>query len=460
METFPDSGYPQCPFANFLTTKPGKFIWIDLGFLTLRNMNFLFGLLFFILMPTINAQDSLALSDCLKRAEANHPRRILSSKSLEAADLALQEANRQSYPQINFKGSVEYAPITKHFGYDPALTNGGLVGSQIVVEQPIYDGGKRKIKIEQMELEFKRSQLEGKLSRGDLLFEVEIAFIDLLRLTAEAKIKTHGENQLGEYLNLVTQMHAAGQSNYTDVLKTRLQYSAAESESKATLSERRAAQYTLAELMGSNLEDTLSIKGDLKETAPDEFLVDAVQKNPELELAELDLQSIQLAADLEKAELKPTLSLAGDMGLLTSWENLQASSANRANMWGASLGLHLDLPLYAWGLTGIHTKQKKMELEMSSLRKETYSRSHFSEWKKLLLQWQSSRARCENLHQNLSLAWDNFLLTKAKYAGGMGLASEVLEAHRLWLDNELDLIKSQTELKITLAKIHRLNLSK
>ena len=209
--------------------------------------------------------DSLELNDCLKLAEIRNPRYKISSHAVDAANLSLKELEVQRYPQIKYKGSLEYAPISHHFGYDPSLTNGGLLGSQIVVEQTIYDGGQRRLKLKQLELDLARTGHEKRVSNNELRYDIEVAFTELLRAQAVADLKRRSHIQLQGYLKLVQRMQGGGQAGYTDVLKTKIQMSEANSEWNEAEVEMVVDNYTLADLIGLSKVDSLKIKGSLED---------------------------------------------------------------------------------------------------------------------------------------------------------------------------------------------------
>lgn len=410
-------------------------------------------------LPILSAAtlDSLTLDECYRLAQANNPRSFLSASSVMNADLVLQELRAAKRPQVKFRGILEYAPTSKHFGYDPGLTNGGQLGSQVVVEQAIYDGGVRNIKSQQAEILLRQSKEEQKLAANDLKFEVAQTFTEVLRLQAEQEQKEASRIRLKDYLSLVARMQMGGQVGYTDVLKTRMQLSEAESAVKQGDADLRGEKFTLAELLGLDLAalTEFKVKGDLDSAdAPTEL---DTTENLDRKITALKLQSITKDVAAARSEWKPTISVAGDLGLLTSIDNLKVPSQDRANMLGASVGLHVDMPIFTWGLTQTHLRQSLLALENAQWQGLAQIRALRAEHQKTSLQWVAARDHRDALHNNLATAKDNFVLTKSKYAGGTGLASEVLEAHRFWLDTQMSLIQAEADLRILSAKLKRLD---
>lgn len=412
--------------------------------------------LFFLLLTGLAgaAADSLSLDDCLSLAERNNPKGFLSTNAIQSADLARRELRSQSLPQLKFKGTLEYAPVGKHLGYDPALTNQGQIGSQLVVEQTLYDGGQRGIKARQADLEWTRTNRERKIAELDLRFEVTQAFTDVLRLQEDLELKKAGVIRLRDYSALVSRMHVGGQAGFTDVLKTRIQLSEAESAALQAAADLQGAKYALGEMLGGDMNDSLQVKGDLDSSEIPAPL--DTNGNADWEVAKLSMQTAELDVATAHGEWKPTLAVSADLGLLTSVDNLQLPAGERASMLGGSLGMHVDMPVFAWGLRRIHIRRGELAAENARWTWLSQRRGLLVDYRKTWLQWETARDHRNALRSNLAAARDNFLLTRSKYAGGSGLASEVLDAQKLWVDTQSALVQSEADLRTLSARLKRL----
>ena len=410
--------------------------------------------IFLICGTVLAASDSLSLEDCLRMARENNPRVFLTAGAVQAAELAREELHAQALPGVKFRGTAEYAPMLGRLGYDPALTNGGQLGAQLAVEQHLYDGGQRRIKIKQSEFAVKRSQFGRKQADLDLRWDVTQAFIDVLRMQAGFGLKQAHLLRLRDYLGLVQRMHSGGQVGFTDVLKTRIQVSEAESDCNQSEADLAAAGISLTEWVGTDLGGSIQIKGSLDSVELPTDLDTA--GNADWEIARLGLGSAELDLEAARREWKPTVAVAADAGLLTSVENLRQPAQSQANMVGASIGLHVDMPVFAWGLRKIHIRQRQLSVDSLKWEWSLQRRGLFLEHRKARLQWDAAGNHRNALRVNLSAAADHFSLTRSKYAGGQGLASEVLDAEKLWVDIQAALIQSQADLRVLGAKLKRL----
>ena len=401
-----------------------------------------------------SASDSLSLEDCLRLARERNPRGFLAAGAVQSAALAQEELRTQRLPQIKFRGTAEYAPKLGGFGYDPALTNGGQLGAQLVAEQILYDGGQRGFKLRQAGFEVARAQSGRKRAELDLNLDVTQAFTEALRLQTDLDIRRLNHSRLYDYLGLVQRMHGGGQVGFTDVLKTRIQVSEAESGVRQSEADLQSAIFTLSELLGDSLEAHIQVKGSLDSVETPSALDSA--GNADWEIARLEMRSAELDLEAARGEWKPSVAVSADAGLLTSVENLQRVPGERDNMVGTSVGLHVDLPVFGWGLRQIHVRQRQLASDSLKWQWLAQRKSLFMEHRKSWLQWEAAKAHRDALRENLSAAADNFSLTKSKYAGGQGMASEVLDAEKLWVDTQSALIQAQADLRVLGAKLKRL----
>jgi len=345
-------------------------------------------------------------------------------------------------------------PHLENFGYDPALSNGGQVTGQVIVQQSLYDGGIRGLKSDQLSLDIDRLAKEKRIAERDLVFSVKQTFIETLRAEQEIILQEESVRQLSEYLEIVRRLSKAGSAAYTDVLKTELQLSNAQLSYQKAAEEFAVAKYALAELIGTPLDTTFNIVGSLRDAAhrqtdSSSFSLSA-DSSPNLEMsaASLALKRSLLDVELTQHENYPTVLLMGDAGLVTSGDNLRLPRDERANMFGFSFGVALEIPLVNWGATDLRVQQKQLDADNLRLQSDLVQRSMSTESRKTRVQIIKQRERLYVIQNNITSAEDNFLLTKSKYAGGGTLSLEVLSAQQLLTDIKLSELQTLADIQL------------
>ena len=116
--------------------------------------------LFLTLIVTIitlgKGQTTLTLEQCLSLAKKNSPALRAAEGAIRSSELARSELSTTALPQLKAVVGGNYAPVPPRFGYDPAISNGGQVEEQVVVQQSLYDGGVRSLKSVQLHYDNER----------------------------------------------------------------------------------------------------------------------------------------------------------------------------------------------------------------------------------------------------------------------------------------------------------------
>jgi len=395
-------------------------------------------------------------------ARTQNPRMRNAENAIRTAELSHAELSTTKLPQIKLGASSIYAPSFGNLGYDPALSNGGQVSGQVIVQQSLYDGGIRGLKSDQLSLDIDRLAKEKRIAERDLMFSVKQAFVETLRAEQEIILQEESVQQLSEYLEIVRRLSKVGSAAYTDVLKTELQISNAQLAYQKATEEFVIAKYSLAELIGTPLDTTFNIVGSLNDTMNTEIdsplfnvYADSLS-NLEMSAASLAVKHSLMDVELTQHENYPTVLFVGDAGLLTSGDNLHLPRDERANMFGFSFGIELEIPLVNWGATDLRVQQKRLDADNLRLQSDILQRSITTESRKTRLQIMKQHERLRVIQNNIKIAEDNFFLTKSKYAGGGTLSLEVLSAQQLLTDTKLSELQTLADIRLLVAKMEQL----
>ena len=405
--------------------------------------------------------DTLTIDRAIQIAREQNMR-LKSAESLRrSVVLSQSELSKTQLPQIRLGASSIFAPASGHFGYDPAIANGGQFGAQIVIEQSLYDGGVRDLRFEQIGVDIDRRNKEYRISERDLIYSVKQAFIEALRAGQEIHLQAESVHQLTDYLETVRQLSKGGHANYTDVLKTELQLSNAEMSFQKSLESYSSARYSLAEILGGAIDTSLTLSGKLDDSAwSSADSLDEGQKSAagslEMSVAALSIQHFQLDMELTKSERTPTFSLVGDAGVLTSRDNLRLPYAERSGIFGYSVGVLVEIPLINWGATDLRVQQRQLAVDDLRYQSELLHRSIFSETKKIQLQSKNLRERLRSIRTSFKSAEENFLFTKSKFTGGSALSLEVLSSQQLLTDLKLSELLTLAEIQMLTARLEQI----
>lgn len=277
-----------------------------------------------------------SLNDYLQLAETNSP--VLKDQAYRRAALTLDSSEvRAAYgPQVGGNGQFLYAPNGAHWGYDPAITNGGLYSAVVGASVPLFTGGRKQTGLDSVALRGNAIQLGTETALLDLRQRITDQYITTFADQRSLAAAEQRSRLLDEEESVLS--HLAGQGIYQqiDVMNLRVNAQAqriAASKAKALL---RNDLLVLNTLCGS-ADTTLVALAPLEMAPPVAFDPTA---SPNLKQFAVDSLANDIADRQVDQNYRARLSAVGDAGL-----NAVAIS-DVPNRFGASAGLNLSVPIY------------------------------------------------------------------------------------------------------------------
>jgi len=389
----------------------------------------------------------LSLSDYLKASMVANPL-LASMEQAKVSSEYISKATRYGYfPQVGVSSHLIFAP-----GYDEAVTNGGEVGAQIVGSYTIYDGGARNFEIQKGEVGVEQVTVKLNKTKADVIYAVSTAFIAAAKEKRELAISEQAYDLLQNYLQLVKQLQASGQGSETDVLKTTVDLNNATIDIDARKVAFKNSLLNLSQSTGLPSAEVTDVDSASVSIPYDSTFNE--EKNIDLASLELASKQAALEAQVVGSKLKPTLALGADAGALTSLPNIRPGLPN---VLGASLGISVSVPLFTFGSIEDNYHAAEANTKSVSLQND-YSRilmdRDFEVTKNDL---ENAKSEILALKKNLDVAEQNFLLSKARYAGGSGISLEVLDAIQMVNQIKIAIEEANARLETDILKMNRLN---
>lgn len=401
------------------------------------------------------AQHLYTLDECISAAKSNSPNLRIAEIQSHSSSLARDEARTTSLPIIRFDAAAIYAPHYGNFGYDPALSNGGQLNGRISLNQPLYDGGARRLRVDQLGVEIDRSAATQQAAAHDVRLAITQAFIEVLRTHAMIALRRESRDALEKYFNLVNTMRAAGTASQSDVLKTQVDLDAENIGLTRAIETDSLARIVLAQRMG--IAGVVDVAGSL-ESLPVEPIAagaDSTPRNIDTKIAELDIAAGTAEAAVGATEKSPALFFGADAGLLTSLDNLSRAAADRQPALGASVGFAFGVPLSSWGAFDLRAQQRELGVDVRRERLRLLTQTISAARNSLLLQMRSTIERRESLKRTIATAQDNISLITTRFSAGAAGSLDVLTAHQTLFQLRSDAVDAEAEVHQIAAQMAR-----
>lgn len=396
------------------------------------------------------AQTKFSTLDDYLKAALKMSLEISSSRFERSSAVYESRAVQQGYlPQIGINSQLVIAPTA---GYDPTVTNGGQFGAQLGASYILYNGGLKDIQMQKGDLGILQGSTNLKKIRADVLYNTSIAFAMAVKEKRELGVLELDAALLGDYLTLVKELHAGGQASESDVLNTSVQLKNAVIEEDAMRSSYKNALLDLSQASGVPVEEAAGVDTSIGIVNVDTTFHYA--SSVDLASADLEKRNADFDAEIVRTQAKPALSLEADAGALTSLPNLQQGLSN---VFGAEVGISLTLPVITYGYYDNQYAAAHLRAESISERNNFLRKSLVAQFAQARNDYLQAENELESLGSNLSTAHDNFVLTKAKYAGGSGSSLEVLNAIQLINQIEMSMEETRNTILVSAFKMQRLD---
>ena len=362
-------------------------------------------------------------------------------KTSELDSLMAAAAQR---PQVNSNTQILKAPFGNNFGYDDAITNGGLYSSTVGVSQYILNKKTLQNKYESLSIDRTLIRNNTKISTNDLkrLITTQYlsAFSDYTEMLFNKKVNQLIDNEL----QLMKQLVQQGLYKQTDYLSLLIENQKQDITSQQLLMLYQKDFHTLNQICG--IADSIPEKLDLPEIAVVSF--SDLASSPLLIQFQIDSLKIENNRKAVDFRYIPKLNWFADAGLISS-----DPTAIYKHL-GASVGLTLTVPLY----DGHQKKLDYQKLDLSENTRQQYlnfNKNQLSTQVRLLTyELESTKKIEEKLSQQMKSIEELVNLSKLQLNAGQISVIELVSN----LKNYIDIYRSYNQTTVQkLLLINELN---
>ena len=295
-----------------------------------------------------------SLAHYLQLGESNSP--LLQDLYGQSQALALDSAKiKASYgPQVNGTGGFLYAPRSTNWGYDEAVTNGGLYSAVLGASLPLFTSRKKQDQLDAIGVQRATVDRSTAITQTELRRTITSLYITTYADQRALAIAQDRLQLLEKQERTINDLAQSGVYQQTDLLTFRVNAHAQSVVVQQAEALLRNDLHALGQLCGSTDTATKVLEDPALEIPP-EF---RSELSPMVEQFMLDSISIAIADIGVDAAYRPRLTAGVDMGLNA------ISLTTIPNSFGGSAGLNLVVPIY-------DGKQRQLEHQRVAIRERT-----------------------------------------------------------------------------------------
>ncbi len=390
--------------------------------------------------------DSLSLSKAIELALKHNQNITLANQEIEKSQEALKEVKSNLYPSLYGSSHYLYAPEN---GYDPVVTNGGEYGLQLNANYTLFDGGIRSALIKKASINVEGKNLSLSQTKTEIRYLVRIFFYQVIEAQNELESQRKGVKELNEYLGLLEQLKAGGGASESDVLKARVDLNNLIISLETTKQKIAKLKFGMNNLLGRKIDKPINFYED---AVMDTSIIQSLDLNKmiDLEIAQNRAKESSYDINITKGEKLPQLSITGDAGVLGVKPNNIKQDA------GYSVFISFSVPLFTWGRINSKIQQAEISQKEALTNVDLTDRALQTQRLSILSEIELSKKNMIDYKSSIKIAEENYLSSEARFKGGSGTNLDVLDAHRLVIQGELDYWNSVLQFQSAKANLLRL----
>ena len=406
------------------------------------------------------AEEKVSLMDVYNKALAHDPTLASALNANKAAQEIIEQGKALYRPTVNFSaGATATQTDIKYIGsgFNPFRSQGrqNFEGYTYGIDarQPIFRK-QNLLQIDQTLTQVSQADKQYHLSQQDLILRTTQVYFDVL--IAQDKIDLIGAQKVA-ILSQLDQANATfevGTATITDVNEAQARYDLVLAQEVAAVNEFQIARRAIQAITGEVPEKLATVKPDITATQLSQPMQDwqavAVQNNLSIQIQKDALKLAEQEVERTNAGHLPTLDAVASYN--KNYANGGTSGVGN-DLDNATIGLQLDIPLYAGGAISSRARQAVLNKQKAMDDVEIARRNADLETQRAFLNLSSSIAQIKALDQALVSSQSQLNSTKLGYEVGVRTSVDVLNAQQQYFSAKRDLLQARYSYLVNIIRL-------
>ena len=317
----------------------------------------------------------------------------------------------------------------------------------VMLEQPLYLGGKVRSAFRMASIGKEMADLNVKYSRAEVITEADEAYWQYLRVKEQVKAAQKYLEVVTELVRNVSDANQTGMASQNDLLKAQVKQNEAELMLQKATNGAALAGMNLCRVIGIELSSSLVVADSLEEKVVPGILVEKedISARPEYNILEKQVELKEKAVALTRSDFLPQLGVSASYGY-GDGVKLNGESEGVASFMALA---SLKIPVYNWGEGRNKVKAMKAEEEIARLNKEETVQLMQLEVAKTRYNVEDAVSRVRLTRKSLSQAEENLQVSKNRFEVGLETITNYMEAQAQWQKAWSDWIDAKAELRLS-----------
>ena len=404
--------------------------------------------------PLAQAEDLLELYNAARGYDATY---LAARATADAAVYRAAQANALRLPSVGLTSSAtrsESEPLTASSSLSQNTVTAG-----INARQPLFNQGNRaQIAQAERQLEISKATLET--AEQELVLRVAQAYFDVLAAQDTLTLARASKAAITEQLASARRNFEVGTATITDTREAQARFDLSTAQELAAENDLRTKRIALDQLVGRANVQPNPVAAPVALPAPqpadaEQWVATAERAHPAIRRAALGLEIARLEIDRVRAGHLPTVDLVGGLNTTRNTGQLPALQRTNGTSTGASVGVQLNLPLFA-GFAVQNQVREATSLEQRSREELEAARRTVAQNTRTayfgLLTSQSRVKALEAAESSSKLALE---ATQLGYKVGVRVNLDVLNAQTQLYQTQTDLARARYDMLLNSLRLQQ-----
>lgn len=380
----------------------------------------------------MNYQDSvnagtleLTLGDALTLAMGNNPQLTSVDAARQAANRRVQQARAGYWPTLGYSYNAARVRI------DNPLVSGSLIengyDNQLALSWTLYNGGSTQATVKQAKENYLGKTYGVLQAEQQLKLNTTQAYFTVLQAEKQTGVAEESVARLEEHLKNVKLQYEVGIVAKADVLRSEVEVANARQELIKARNSRDLAYAQLANLIWVPMDTKLVLKDELTYVPDDRKIREAIDYakiyRPEIHISESNIKAAEASVKGARSGYLPTVTVSAGYGRSDDGTKWQGWDDMGWNVRGTVKWTLFD-GFYTSGKVGEAMATQTQAEEDYKLTVQSVELEVREAW----LNMQEARERIETSAVAVSQAEEDYKISQARYAAGVGTNLDVLDS--------------------------------
>lgn len=408
-------------------------------------------ILVFVRSLPAGAERVVSLEEAYRTARLESERIAIAQENLVQAEKEKERAKSFLYPRVTADLSYLRRP-KEELSLFRALLPEREERFNLVLEQPLYVGGRASATYRIAKMGIKGERLGLDLETEALLFDVAQTYYEALKAQKNVLIEESEVQRLEAHRRDAEKRFRIGESTRTALLRAEAELSNANAKLIRAKNQKTVMIDQLSMLAG--IEGEFEVADPpfitVAEQPEARWVKSAYEQHPDLQRRRLGIQIAREQVDFAKGAFYPSLTLEGRYSRTN--QDPESPFLIRDDK---SAMIKLSFPIFEGRLRVAELSQAKSRMRQAGLQAQLLKDEITLRVRRALLNLTALTSELDHLKRRVIFAKEAFSLTSRQFAVGLGTQIDVLDASAALMDAERQLSNTTYDREVAILNLER-----